>query len=48
MIEKEKVIKRINSQIAVCNEIDSDWIHLTVETGTRILELIDELFAAYI
>ena len=42
MIEKEKIIKRIKSQIAVCNEIDSDWIHLTVGTGKRILELFDE------
>ena len=42
MISKEKVIKRIQAQIAVCKEIDSDWISLTVGTGKRILELLDE------
>jgi hypothetical protein len=42
MIEREKVISRINAQIAVCKEIDSDFISLTVETGKRILELLDE------
>ena len=42
MIPKEKVIKRIQAQIAVCKEIDSDWISLTVGTGKRILELLDE------
>ena len=41
LIEKEKVIKRIKAQIAVCKEIDSDWISLTVGTGKRILELLD-------
>jgi DNA-directed RNA polymerase subunit RPC12/RpoP len=42
LIEKEKVIKRIKAQIAVCKEIDSDWISLTVGTGKRILELLEE------
>ena len=42
MISKEKVIKRIEAQIAVCKEIDSDWISLTVGTGKRILELFRE------
>ena len=42
MITREKVIKRIKAQIAVCKEIDSDFISLTVGTGKRILELIDE------
>lgn len=39
---KEKVITRLKSQIAVCKEIDSDFITLTVGTEKRILELIDE------
>ena len=42
VIPKEKVIKRIQAQIAVCKEIDSDWISLTVGTGKRILELLEE------
>ena len=42
MIPKEKVIKRIQTQISVCKEIDSDWISLTVSTGKRILELLEE------
>jgi hypothetical protein len=42
MIEREKVISRIKAQIAVCKEIDSDFITLTVGTGKRILELLDE------
>ena len=42
MIELEKVISRIKAQIAVCKEIDSDFISLTVGTGKRILELLDE------
>lgn len=42
MIEREKVISRIKAQIAVCKEIDSDFISLTVGTGKRILELLDE------
>ena len=42
MIEREKVIKRIKAQIAVCKEIDSDFITLTVGTGKRILELLSE------
>lgn len=42
MIEKSKVIQRIKSQIAVCDEVDSDWCTLTVGTCKRILELIDE------
>ena len=42
MITREKVIKRIQSQIAVCKEIDSDFISLTVGTGRRILELLNE------
>lgn len=42
MISKEKVIKRIEAQIAVCKEIDSDWISLTVGTGKRIIELLEE------
>ena len=42
MIEREKVIKRIKAQIAVCKEIDSDFISLTVGTGKRILELLEE------
>ena len=41
MITKEKVIKRIKRQIAICKGIDSDFITLTVGTGKRILELID-------
>lgn len=41
MIAKEKVIKRIQAQIELCKEIDSDWISLTVGTGKRILELLD-------
>lgn len=42
LISKEKVIQRIRSQIALCQEVDSDWMSLTVETGKRILELIDQ------
>ena len=42
MITKEKVISRIEAQIALCKEIDSDWMSLTVGTGKRILELIRE------
>ena len=42
MIAKEKVIRRIEAQIALCKEIDSDWISLTVGTGKRILELLEE------
>lgn len=42
MITRDKVIKRIQSQIAVCKEIDSDFITLTVGTGKRIIELIEE------
>ena len=42
MIEREKVISRIKAQITVCKEIDSDFISLTVGTGKRILELLDE------
>ena len=42
MVDREKVIKRIKAQIAVCKEIDSDFISLTVGTGKRILELLDE------
>jgi hypothetical protein len=40
MIPTEKIIKRLKSQIAVCKEIDSDWISITVGTAKRILELI--------
>lgn len=40
MIPTEKIIKRLKSQIAVCHEIDSDWISITVGTAKRILELI--------
>lgn len=42
MITKEKVIRRIQSQIAVCREIDSDFITMTVGTGKRIIELLNE------
>ena len=42
MITKDKVIRRIQRQIAICKELDSDWISLTVGTGKRILELLDE------
>ena len=42
MITKEKVIRRIESQIAVCREIDSDFITMTVGTGKRIIELLNE------
>ena len=42
MITREKVISRIKAQIAVCKEIDYDFITLTVGTGKRILELIEE------
>lgn len=42
MIKTEKIIQRIESQIAVCKAIDSDWISLTVETGKRIIELLKE------
>lgn len=42
VIDRKKVIQRIKSQIEVCKEIESDWISLTVGTGKRILELIDE------
>ena len=42
MPDREKVIKRIEAQIAVCKEIDSDFITLTVGTGKRILELLSE------
>ena len=42
MISIEKIIKRIETQIAVCKEIDSDWISLTVGTGKRIIELLEE------
>ena len=41
MIPTEKIIKRLKSQIAVCKEIDSDWITITVGTAKRILELIE-------
>ena len=42
MPDREKVIQRIESQIAVCKEIESDWISLTVGQGRRILELLNE------
>ncbi|MBP5725488.1 MAG: hypothetical protein J6Y48_00280 [Clostridia bacterium] len=42
MITKDKVIRRIQNQIAICKELDSDWISLTVGTGKRILELLDD------
>ena len=42
MITKDKVIRRIQRQIAICKELDSDWISLTVGTGKRILELLDD------
>ena len=40
MIPTEKIIKQLKSQIAVCNEIDDDWILITVGMAKRILELI--------
>lgn len=42
MISREKVIQRIKAQITLCKEIDYDFITLTVGTGKRILELLDE------
>ena len=42
MITKEQVVKRIKRQIEGCKEIDSDWMSLTVGTGKRILELLEE------
>lgn len=42
MITRDKVISRIKAQIAVCKEVNYDFITLTVGTGKRILELLDE------
>ena len=42
MIPKEKIIKRLESQIALCKEIESDWITITVGSGKRILELLND------
>ena len=42
MIAKDKVIQRIEKQIATCKQEDSDWISLTVETGKTILALLKE------
>ena len=41
MIAKEKVVQRIQAQIELCKEIDSDWMSLTVETGKSILALLE-------
>ena len=41
MIQTEKIIQRLKLQIAVCHEIDDDWIQITVGTAKRILQLIE-------
>ena len=42
MIETDKIIRRLEEQIAVCKENDSDWITITVGMAKRILEEMDE------
>ena len=39
-MKRETIIQRLDSQIAICRENDSDWISLTVETGRSILEYL--------
>ena len=42
MDKLEKVKQRINAQIAVAKEIDSDFITLTVGNGKTILQALEE------
>lgn len=42
MIDREKVILHILSQIAVAKEINSDFITLTVGNGKTILKVFEE------
>ena len=41
MTDNEKVIQRLNSQIALCKRDDSDWISMTVWDAKKILKLIE-------
>ena len=42
MIDEEKIKRRIKSQLAVAEEIKSDFITLTAGTGRKILKLLGE------